>query len=475
MSLKKNIAYSTILTLSTYLVPLLIFPYISRILGAENIGAIDFVDNIINYSVMLSMMGTTTLGIRETAKNRDNPEKLRQAFADLFSLNIISTTIVAIILCIIVYTSSPLQEKWELFCVGGIKLIANLFWIEWFFKGIENFRYITIRYVVLRLLFVLSVFLFVHTKSDYLIYYSLFVALTLGNAVCNWHYKQRYVSLSLNGVNLKRYAKPFFQLGFFAIFSSIYTQLIAVWLGLECGDRQVGFYTTATRLYQVIIALFSTLTSVFIPHMSVLFKENRLAEIKQTVMRSYQALYLFAFPVISFTELFAHDLIFLIAGTGFEPAAFPMRIVMLLTLVIGAEQIYILQLLIPMQKEHDLLRAVISGVVVCAIAGCLLISRLQSIGAAITWTLSEFTVLLIASYYVKKYLNISYPFSMLGRFCLLSLPYWASGFVILWWFDHAYIRLAAGFTFFVIYTIILEEFILQLRIIPTILQKIKSN
>ena len=111
MSLKKNIAYSTILTLSTYLVPLLIFPYISRILGAENIGAIDFVDNIINYSVMLSMMGTTTLGIRETAKNRDNPEKLRQAFADLFSLNIISTTNVAIILCIIVYTSSPLQVR----------------------------------------------------------------------------------------------------------------------------------------------------------------------------------------------------------------------------------------------------------------------------------------------------------------------------------------------------------------------------
>ena len=93
MRLKNNLIYSTILTLSTYLVPLLVFPYISKVLGVERIGMIDTADNIIDYCILFSMMGMSTLGIREIARSRHNALMLKQAFSSLFCLNAFTTFI----------------------------------------------------------------------------------------------------------------------------------------------------------------------------------------------------------------------------------------------------------------------------------------------------------------------------------------------------------------------------------------------
>ena len=85
--LRKNISYSILLTLSTYLVPLVVFPYISRVLGPEGIGTIDSVEYVINYAVVCSMMGLTTLGVREIARHKDDPpDTVSIASADLPAL-----------------------------------------------------------------------------------------------------------------------------------------------------------------------------------------------------------------------------------------------------------------------------------------------------------------------------------------------------------------------------------------------------
>ena len=162
--LRKNISYSILLTLSTYLVPLVVFPYISRVLGPEGIGTIDSVEYVINYAVVCSMMGLTTLGVREIARHKDDPQRLKETFSGLFYLNLISTACVVVALSVLVLAIPQFYEKKEMFFIGLFKIIANMFWIEWFFKGIENFKYITIRSLILRTLFVLAVFCFETTQ-----------------------------------------------------------------------------------------------------------------------------------------------------------------------------------------------------------------------------------------------------------------------------------------------------------------------
>ena len=142
MSLRKNFVYSSILTVSTYLFPLIVYPYVSRTLGLSNIGIVNFVDNLVNYFVFLSMMGITTVGVREIAAARNNKEELSKTFMSLLTLTAITTLIAIIALWIAMYTVPKLIPFQDLLYVGIIKLIFNLFLIEWFFMGMENFRYI---------------------------------------------------------------------------------------------------------------------------------------------------------------------------------------------------------------------------------------------------------------------------------------------------------------------------------------------
>lgn len=106
-SIRVNFLYSAILTVSNYFFPFITYPYVSRVLGVEKIGICNFVDGIIHYFILFSMLGIVSVGIREIAKNRNDTQKINRAFSTLFLLNTISTTIVLAILisCIFLFLS----------------------------------------------------------------------------------------------------------------------------------------------------------------------------------------------------------------------------------------------------------------------------------------------------------------------------------------------------------------------------------
>ena len=139
MGIKKNFAFSSALTVSNYIFPLIVFPYVSRVLGVSNIGLIDFIDSIVNYFILFSMLGISATGIREIAQYRNNQKKLINTFSSLFILNAVFTVIVILILIVSILFVPLLNENYDLMILGVVKLIFNLFLIEWFFKGIEDF------------------------------------------------------------------------------------------------------------------------------------------------------------------------------------------------------------------------------------------------------------------------------------------------------------------------------------------------
>ena len=83
MSIKKNFVYNSILTISNYTFPLLVFPYVSRILGVGKIGIVGFIDSVTNYFLIFAMMGINILGVRECAKYKNNPKMLNLSFSNL--------------------------------------------------------------------------------------------------------------------------------------------------------------------------------------------------------------------------------------------------------------------------------------------------------------------------------------------------------------------------------------------------------
>lgn len=389
MQLRKNLAYSTILTLSTYLVPLLVFPYISRVLGVDRIGMIETADGIIDYCILFSMMGMSTLGIREIARSSHDARRLEEAFSSLFFLNA-CTTLAALCLLWAAYLCIPgMQGKGDLLATGSIKLLFNLFWIEWLFRGLERFRYITLRSLAVRALFVVGVFCLVKSPADYRLYYALFVGIVVMNALCNWWHRRGIVAFSPRSVSCRRYLRPYLMLGLFAVLSAIYTKLSTPLLGILRGDAEAGCYATAMRFYQVIIALIVSLNSVLIPRMSALVEQGRIGEVARVGKKALKLLLGMGIPLVLAIEILAPWIIRVFAGEGYEQAVAPLRIVILQVLVIGCEQIVILQFLIPLRQDLAIVKSALTGVAVWAAGSALLVESYGAVGSAITWVAAE--------------------------------------------------------------------------------------
>lgn len=207
-SIKKNFFFSTFLTISNYVFPLITYPYVSRVLQVERIGLCNFVDSIINYFILFSMLGISTYGIREIAKNKSDKTKLNQTFYDLISINILMSILLCFILFISLNYSETLSQNKQLVYIGICKLLLNTFLVEWFYKGIENFKYITIRSFIVKCLYVIAIFVLVKEQKDYYIYYAITVGMVVVNAFCNIFYLRNFISLKLIHFNLSHYFKP---------------------------------------------------------------------------------------------------------------------------------------------------------------------------------------------------------------------------------------------------------------------------
>lgn len=422
MNIKKNILYSSVLTVSNFLFPLLVYPYISRVLGATNIGICNFVDSIINYFILFSMMGINTIGIREIAKAKGNDFQLSKTFSCLLMLNIISTLIVLIALLLAVWLIPDLQRHQEMMYIGALKLIFNCLLIEWFYKGLENFKFITQRTILVRLIYVVLVFICVRDKDDYDIYYLLTVLTIIFNAFVNIFYSRKFIHIILKGVSMSPYLRSFFILGIYALLTSMYTSFNVAYLGFVAGETEVGYYTTAVKLYTVLISLFTAFTGVMMPRMSSLIAEGKYDDFKRLTDKSIDVLLTFVMPVIVFSMIYAPQIIAIISGPGYEAAIVPMRIIVPLLLIIGYEQIIIIQILTPLKKDKAILINSALGGLVGILMNLLLVSDYHSIGSAIVWVTAEITVLSSGQYFVTKYIHNRFPYCKVGIQLLLTLP-----------------------------------------------------
>lgn len=446
MSLKKNFAYSSLLTSTNYLFPLLTYPYVSRVLGVANIGICNFVDSIINYFTMFSLLGIVATGIRSVAAVKEDKERLSKVFTDLLLLNTISTAVVSVVLIACILLIPEFRQYKEMFVIGLFKVIFNYLLIDWFYKGLENFKFITNRGVIIRSLYVACVFIFVRDSGDYHIYYLLSMLAIALNAVVNVWYSRKFVSfrLRIKNISFKPYMSSFIILGIYIIITSMYTTFNIAYLGFVHGTTEVGYYTTATKLHTILLSIFTAFTGVMLPRMSSLISEGKHEQFHLMLDKSVHVLFLFSFPLIVFSTVFAPHIVLLLSGAGYENAIAPMRIIMPLIFVIGYEQIIVIQVLMPLRKDKYIFTGASAGAIVGILANILLVKSMASIGSAWVWVVSELVVMVVSQYFVHKSAGFGFPLKKLLVNILVSIPCLLVCICILEFVDNYIASLAVG-------------------------------
>ena len=477
MGIKKNILYTSVLTTSNYIFPLIVYPYVSRVLEVANIGLCNYIDSIINYFILFSMMGITIVGTRQIAMDKANASRMDVTFSSLMALNGTTTLLAIIVLILLTFIIPELYANQEMMWFGAIKLISNFFLIEWFYKGIENFKFITVRTIVVKCFFVISVFLFVKVKSDYKIYYLLTALMLAGNAIINTAYSTRFSRFRFSLITFKPYIKAFFILGIYFFLTSLFTTFNTLYLGSVTNDTQVGFYTTATKLYAILLALYTGVTTVLMPRMSNLIAQNRLEEFKCLVKKSTSFLFTFSIPLIIVCSIFAPEIILLISGPGYEGAITPMRIIMPLMLIIGYEQIQVVQCLMPLKKDKAVMTNAAVGALIGISLNIILVPHLASVGSAVTWLVAECSILVLSQIILKIQFHFRFPYKMLFRNVLTNIPLLAILLILYFNFNfmNYWQKLLSSTIIVVFYFLIIEVVFLKNPVIKSLIPNSKST
>lgn len=423
MSLVKNFFYNSALTVSTYIVNFIVFTIISRSLGVENIGVISYVDNIINYFVLFSSLGISTVGVREIAATKGDKKACSRVFSQLLSFVSLMVLISTLIYVLCIFFVPRFYLYRDYFYVGLGKLVLTPLMIEWLYAGNQDFKFISLRTIVIKVVYLLLVILCVKGPNDSIVYFALTVGSVIVNFIVNAFYAKKYVVVKYMSFDWKTFSKPIMKMGYFAIITSMYSTFNYVYLGSVSTVAQVGFYYTAVRLYDVIMQLFRSYVTVAMPKMSELLAHSDKASFNTLITKSFVGLFAYSIPMTAIFIILAPVVIRVIAGPGYENSVITMRIIMPILVISGINQINGIQVLMPLHKDNVLLVTASLASFVGIVSNILLDQRLGANGAAVTILLSEITGCVGGLVYTLKNRLISIPYVDIAKYVFSSIPY----------------------------------------------------
>lgn len=421
-SIKTNFVYKSLLTVSTFFISFITFPYITRVLGVEKLGVVNFVDNLTNYFLLLASMGISIIGVREISSVAKDKELRSKIFFNILGLNLFFTIISVILYVLFILYIPNLSQYKELLYIGIAKILFTALLVEWFFSGLEDFRYITIRSLIVKITYVVSVFIFIKGPNDYVLYFILTVGTIVLNAIINILYVRHFINYSLIELFSIKYLKDNLTLGLYLFLNSMYSTFNVVFLGFIAGNIQVGYYTTAFKLYSIILAFFSAFTSVMLPRMNALLAQNDKNNFYRLVENSFSIMYSVCIPLILFSIIMASDIVYVIAGTGYEKSVIPMMIIMPAVFMVGISQILAVQIITPLKKDKILLLASFIGALSGIGLNLFLVPKYQCTGTAITLLCSEIIVSTVYIIYVIRNKIVSFYPNLVISNLLYSLP-----------------------------------------------------
>lgn len=456
-SLKLNFIMNAILTMSSFIFPLITFPYVSRILQPAGNGKVNFMLSVVTYFNMFAQLGIPTYGIRACAAVRDDKEKLTRTVHELLFINIITTIITYIVFAFAVMLVPRLQQDKALAIIMSFTIGLTTIGVEWLYKALEQYTYITVRSIIFKAISVVAMFILVHAKSDYVIYGAITTFASSASFILNLINAHKYIGLKpIGNYHVKRHMKPVLIFFAMSIATTIYTNLDSVMLGFMKTDADVGYYTAAVKIKNILVSLVTSLGTVLLPRAAYYVEKGETEEFANLSRKAMNFVILSAVPLMIYFMMFAKNGIFFLSGTAYRGSIIPMQIIMPTLLFIGISNLTGLQILVALNKENVVLISTIIGAVVDLIINTLLIPKMASSGAAIGTLVAEFFVTFYQYVIVRKYVPRLFENITLWKILLANgLAVFASFKIISLPFGNFFILVISALLYFSVYLIVL--------------------
>ncbi len=396
-SIKKNFLYNLVLRIMNVIFPLVTFPYVARVLSPEGIGRVDFTLAFIQYFILIAQVGIPMYGIKECSKYRDNKELLSKKVQEILIINFTMMVFSYIILLFFMSTQNYLYNYRTLIFISSLNIFGASIGIEWFFQSIEEYRYITIRSILVKIISIICIFLFVKNTEDVFLYLIITVLSSFLSYIYNFVYANKHINLFriYEEYDIKSHIKPILTLFMMSIAVSIYINLDKVMLGVLVGDRYVGLYSAANKMIRVVLSVVTALGTVLLPRISYYIEHGKNEKINNIITKSLNFILMITIPAVIGIIILAKPIIILFAGEQYLQAVKTIQILSALIPIIGLSNLVGIQILLSYNLERITLIATMTGATINIILNYILIPKYFHNGAATSSIIAELIVTII--------------------------------------------------------------------------------
>ena len=297
-SISKNAAFKAILNLSNIILPIIVMPFVTDIFSSTDfMSYLTQAETYNNFLIALASFGIYQYGLREISKVRDDKIKLSQTFTSLFFITAMSTTLVSIGYILFLYKFFKNDPAFFTCTVLALNIIFNVFYVEWLNEALENYDFITIKTMVLKICYSFAVLIFIRTSCDFKLYLYLGAIINIFNNLLSYFYIKKTIKFDFSHLAIKKHLKPMFFVVILSNSGLLYTQLDRLMLGMYSNATDLTCYgSIAQKCIYIINTLVLTIIEVTMPRLSNSLGNNNEDSYNYLLDKAMKIYFLILFP-----------------------------------------------------------------------------------------------------------------------------------------------------------------------------------
>lgn len=373
-----NFSYLSILQIGSYVLPILTYPYLARVIGVEGFGKIAFAMSIVVYFTTITDWGYNFSATRDVARNRDNLDSISKIYSVVTLSKLFLLLVSAIIMAILIFFVPQLREDFLVYILSFSIVIGQTIFPEWLFQGLENMKFIVILNLISKLLFTFLIFIFIKSPNDYVLQ-PLFAGcgymLSGVISLCFIHKKMKLRFKILNYKEICESIKNSFDVFLNNLMPNLYTSVSVLILGFWGGSVANGILDGASKFYSICTQFLSVMSRAFFPFLSRKLEKHLI----------FVKIKLFITIVLALILFFGADFfINTFLTNSFHESVLPLRIFAISLIFHSLTNIYGTNYLILIGKERVLRKITVFISILFFILAFPLIYYFSYIGAVLT-------------------------------------------------------------------------------------------
>ncbi|ORJ31315.1 polysaccharide biosynthesis protein [Streptococcus oralis subsp. tigurinus] len=401
MKILKNYAYNLSYQLLVIILPIVTTPYVTRVFSSDDLGTYGYFNSIVTYFILLATLGVANYGTKEISAHQKG---IRKNFWGIYSLQFVATWISILLYLALGFLLPSMQNP--VAYILGLSLVSKGLDISWLFQGLEDFRKITVRNIAVKLVGVISIFIFIKSANDLYLYVFLLTIFELLGQLSMWLPARQFIGkLHFDWKSAKYHLRPVILLFLPQIAISLYVTLDRTMLGVLASTKDVGIYDQALKLVNILLTLVTSLGSVMLPRVSSLLSSGDHKAVNKMHEMSFFIYNLVIFPIMSGMLIVNDDFVQFFFGHDFQDARYAIAIMISRMFFIGWTNIMGIQILIPHNKNKEFMISTTVPAILSVALNLIFLPQLGYVGAAIVSVLTEALVWGIQLHFTRCYLK----------------------------------------------------------------------